>query len=147
MSTYIKLSTLEYPRHIGDIQTDPLGMADYALVEWVDPPSVDASHRAVQLPPVQVAGAWKMAWQVQLMPPPSVVTARQARLALLQAGKLAAVAAAIAALPSPAKEAAQIEWEYATEIRRDWPLVQTLAPVLGMSAADLDALFTAAAAL
>jgi hypothetical protein len=113
----------------------------------VDPPSVDASHRAVQLPPVQVAGAWKMAWQVQLMPPPSVVTARQARLALLQAGKLAAVAAAIAALPSPAKEAAQIEWEYATEIRRDWPLVQTLAPVLGMSAADLDALFTAAAAL
>ena len=78
---------------------------------------------------------------------PSVVTARQARLALLQAGKLAAVAAAIAALPSPAKEAAQIEWEYATEIRRDWPLVQTLAPVLGMSAADLDALFIAAAAL
>jgi hypothetical protein len=147
MSTYIKISTLEYPRHIGDIQTDPLGMADYALVEWVDPPAVSQMHRAVQKPPVKVGQQWMVAWEVQLKPPPSVVTARQARLALLQAGKLAEVAPAIAALPSPAKEAAQIEWEYATEIRRDWPLVQSLAPVLGMSAADLDALFIAAAAL
>ena len=32
MSTYIKLSTLEYPRHIGDIAIDPTSEADYALV-------------------------------------------------------------------------------------------------------------------
>ena len=79
--------------------------------------------------------------------PPTVVSMRQARLALLQAGKLAAVAPAIAALPSPQKEAAQIEWEYSTEVQRSWPLVQTLAQALGMTEADLDALFTAAAAL
>jgi hypothetical protein len=72
---------------------------------------------------------------------------RQARLALLQAGKLAAVDAAIAALPSPAKEAAQIEWEYATEVKRDSQLVTQLAPSLGLDDAALDALFIAAAAL
>lgn len=78
---------------------------------------------------------------------PAVVTMRQARLALLQAGKLADVDTAIAALPSPAKEAAQIEWEYATEVKRDSALVAQLAPALNLDAAALDALFTQAATL
>lgn len=78
---------------------------------------------------------------------PSIVSMRQARLALLQAGKLDDVDAAIAALPSPAKEAAQIEWEYAIEVKRDSQLVTQLAPALGLDDAALDALFIAAAAL
>jgi len=78
---------------------------------------------------------------------PASVTMRQARLALLQAGKLDDVDAAIAALPSPAKEAAQIEWEYATEVKRDSQLVTQLAPALGLADAALDALFTQAATL
>lgn len=77
-------------------------------------------------------------------PPPAVVSMRQARLALLQIGKLADVDAAIAALPSPAKEAAQVEWEYATEVRRDSTLVRQLAPALSLDEAALDALFTLA---
>lgn len=80
-------------------------------------------------------------------PPPSVVTMRQARLALLGVGKLDDVAAAIAGLPSPQKEAAQIEWEYATEVKRDSALVAQLAPALNLDAAALDALFTQAATL
>jgi hypothetical protein len=80
-------------------------------------------------------------------PVPGVVFMRQARLALLQAGKLAAVDTAIAALPSPAKDRAQIEWEYATEVKRDSDLVAQLAPALNLDAAGLDALFTAAASL
>lgn len=78
---------------------------------------------------------------------PDVVTMRQARLALLQAGKLADVEASIAALPSPAKEAAQVEWEYATEVKRNSALVRQLAPALGMDDAALDALFSQAATL
>jgi hypothetical protein len=78
---------------------------------------------------------------------PPMVSMRQARLALLQAGRLADVDAAIAALPSPAKEAAQIEWEYAIEVKRDSQLVTQLAPALGLDDAALDALFIAAAAL
>ena len=80
-------------------------------------------------------------------PVPGVVFMRQARLALLQAGKLSAVDAAIAALPSPAKEAAQIEWEYATEVTRDSALMQQLATAIGLTEADLDSLFTTAAGL
>jgi hypothetical protein len=33
MSSYIKLSTKEFPRRIGDIGIDPAGIADYAIVE------------------------------------------------------------------------------------------------------------------
>lgn len=71
------------------------------------------------------------------------VTMRQARLALLAAGKLEAVTAAVQQVGG----AAQIEWEYATEVRRDWPLVVQLTGVLGMTDADMDALFVQAATL
>jgi hypothetical protein len=78
---------------------------------------------------------------------PEVVTMRQARLALLSAGKLASVDTAINGLPSPQNEAARIEWDYATEVKRDWHLVLMLAPALGLDDAGLDALFVAAAGL
>lgn len=78
--------------------------------------------------------------------PPSV-TMRQARLALLGAGLLDAVEAAIVALPSPQKEAARIEWEYATEVQRSSGLVPMMGEALGLDDAAMDALFIAAAAL
>ncbi len=80
-------------------------------------------------------------------PVPEVVTMRQARLALLGAGLLAQVNTAVANIPGTEGDAARIEWEYAQEVRRDSPLVQSLIPALGMNDASLDALFTAAAAL
>ena len=78
--------------------------------------------------------------------PPSV-TMRQARLALLGAGLLVSVDAAINALPSPQKEAARIEWEYATEVQRSSGLVPMMAAALGLDDTALDALFIGAAAL
>lgn len=72
------------------------------------------------------------------------VSMRQARLALLQAGKLADVDAAIQALPSPHKEAAQIEWEYATEVKRNSTLVKNLMPALGLNDIEMDGLFRVA---
>lgn len=78
---------------------------------------------------------------------PASVTMRQARLALLGAGKLAAVTAAIASLPEPAKTAATITWEYSGEVMRHNGLVSQLGPALGLSEAQIDALFVAAAAL
>lgn len=81
-------------------------------------------------------------------PIPLSVTMRQARLALLNTGHLAGVDAAIAAIPDDIqRQAAQIEWEYAQTVDRNAPFTQTLALALGLSDADLDALFTAAAAL
>lgn len=69
MSTYIKLSTLEYPRHIGDIEIDPAGPTDYAPVQWVEPPSFNpATERIRQLTPVQTDGQWSTAWEVYPIP-------------------------------------------------------------------------------
>ena len=80
-------------------------------------------------------------------PVPQSVTMRQARLALLGAGKLAAVESAIDALPEPQKTAARIEWEYSNELHRNRELVQALAPALGLTSEQLDTLFITASAL
>lgn len=78
---------------------------------------------------------------------PQAVTMRQARLALLQAGHLEKVEAAINSLTSPQKEIAQIEWEYSQEVKRDKELVALLAPALGLDDKQLDDLFVLAAKL
>ena len=76
---------------------------------------------------------------------PASVTMRQARLALLHAGLLDDVEAALAAIPDDtARRAAQIEWEYAQDVERDSPWVQQLATALGLDAAMLDELFITA---
>lgn len=78
---------------------------------------------------------------------PSAVTMRQARLALLGAGLLDDIDAAINGLPSPQKEAARIEWEYSQEVQRHNGFVSVLAPMLGLTEAQTDALFIGAATL
>lgn len=78
---------------------------------------------------------------------PASVTMRQARLALLGVGLLDDVEAAIATLPSPQKEAAKIEWEYSQEVQRSNGFVSVLAPMLGMTAEQIDALFIQASNL
>ena len=79
---------------------------------------------------------------------PQSVTMRQARLALLRAGLLDDVDAAIAAIPDPVqRKAAEIEWEYAQTVDRSSPFTQQLAAGLNLTAEQLDALFTQAAGL
>ena len=75
--------------------------------------------------------------------PPVVVRsidARRLRLALLQLGYLPTVTAAVSTLG----EAAIIDWEYATTIKEDYPLVVALATNLGL---DTEAIFTLAISL
>lgn len=68
---------------------------------------------------------------------PRVLTMRQARLVLNQVGLLGDVEAAVQA----ADRSVQIEWEYATEVRRDWPTLLTLAQALNLDDAALNKLF------
>jgi hypothetical protein len=65
------------------------------------------------------------------------IDARRLRLALLQLNLLDTVEAAISTLG----KAAQIDWEYATEIKENYPLVEALATELNL---DTDAIFTLA---
>ena len=78
---------------------------------------------------------------------PSTVSMRQARLALFQEGLLDQVQSAINAMVEPAKTTTQISWDYATEVNRDDDLVVQLSVQLGLTSADLDALFTLASTL
>ncbi len=76
------------------------------------------------------------------------VTMRQARLALLAAGLLDDVNAALNAIPNEAqRKAALIEWEFSNTVKRDMALVQQLAPTLGQSEPELDDHFEQAAQL
>jgi hypothetical protein len=79
-----------------------------------------------------------------LNPPPGVprqVPRWQARRALLNAGLLDAVEAAVAA----ADRHVQITWEDAPNIVRDSPFIAAIAPSLELTDAQIDALFVAAA--
>ena len=68
---------------------------------------------------------------------PRVVSARQARLLLLNQGLLADVEAMIA----QQDEATRITWEYATEFRRNDPLLVALSQNLGLTEQQVDDFF------
>lgn len=78
MSTYIKLSTLEYPRHEGDIRLEHPEIQEsqtgdtfpcpstYALVVPTDRPAFDeATQTAQEQAPMQVDGVWTQQWLVR----------------------------------------------------------------------------------
>lgn len=102
---------------------------------------LDDAHYAYLLPPGSVPITDEEAAQISAAASvPESVTMRQARLALLASGALTSVNAAVTA----AGEAARIEWEFAQEVRRDWPLVNQLTAALGWTSEQVDALFIAA---
>lgn len=74
---------------------------------------------------------------------PYDVSMRQASLALLNAGLLDDVEALVATLP----RAYQIEWERASKVQRDNPLVEIVRQQQGMTTVQIDDLFTLAATL
>ena len=132
--------------YIGAVQIDPYGPLPHGTTT---PPPDTTGDEVVLWTGVD----WVVLPERPPLPepaPPAVppsVTMRQARLALLGAGLLASVDAAIDSLPRPQKEAAKIEWEYATEVQRSSGLVPMMVVALGLDDAALDALFIGAAAL
>ena len=80
-------------------------------------------------------------------PVPQSITMRQARLALLNAGLLDDVEAAIITMDEAQRAQTQIEWEYAQTVERDNALVAALGPKLGLDDAAIDSLFSMAATL
>ena len=140
-----------FPTHLTDAVLAELGLVPVlpAPQPAYDPLTQDRE----ELPPAGVNGIWTQQWRVVAASPADVaarlarwrgqltVTPRQARLALQQAGLITAVTAWIAA----ADEATRIEWEFALEVRRDWPPITACAAALGLTDEQLDELFTLAA--
>ena len=78
-------------------------------------------------------------------PVPRAVTARQAKRALLAAGVTDAdVEAVLDTLPEPIRSQARIDWRESSEFVRSNPTLVALAPMLGITAAEVDQLFIAA---
>lgn len=78
---------------------------------------------------------------------PQRITARQARLALLDAGLLDDVDAIIEALPANVRAQVRIEWDRATHVERGSQVTQMVVTALGLTAVQVDDLFVAAAGL
>lgn len=74
---------------------------------------------------------------------PTEVTNYQARAALIDAGKFAAVDAAVRGQGVDPKVLAA--WDYGNTFLRSSPFVAAMASILGMASADVDALFVKAA--
>ncbi len=120
-------------------------------VEAAEPPAYDAStHMLAEGDPVRLGEAWRQTWTVTALPPPPVpdeVSRRQAKRALSDAGYLSAANAAIAAIPGKAGDDARIDWADAGYFRRDNQLILAMGKALGLTAAQIDDLFRAAAAI
>ncbi len=122
----------------------------YAELEHDPQPALAAGE---QLQPGEIRedhGRYVQGWVVVPAPAPAVpesVTMRQCRIALLDAGLLDAVQSSIATMPGTEGERARIDWEYALEVRRDWPLIAYMAGDLGLTDEQVDGLFVAASAI
>jgi hypothetical protein len=73
---------------------------------------------------------------------PASITPRQARLKLLEVGLLDELEAVITT-----NRAWQIEWEYATEVKRDSPLIDAVATQAGLTEEQIDQMFKEASKL
>lgn len=79
---------------------------------------------------------------------PQSVTRRQAKQALRLAGKLALVQQAIDAIADPLQRGLmQDEWDESLQFERNRPSLIAMATAIGLSSADIDALFVQAATL
>jgi hypothetical protein len=69
MTTYVKLSTMEFPRYNGDIQADPAGAEDYAPVTDTPPPDFNPERETLAYGvPEQRNNVWYVTWVVNPYP-------------------------------------------------------------------------------
>jgi hypothetical protein len=65
MTSYIKLSTKEYPKHYGDMMIDPIGTEDFAEVFDVDPPHFNPEKQKISVgTPIEKEDGWYMTWDI-----------------------------------------------------------------------------------
>lgn len=127
-------------------------LAEFGLERLHESPRPDADI-VTELEPVRSAeGHWVRVYEGRNLTAEEkrqnmVVTMRQARLALHQAGKLSLVDDAINLIPEPDKSLISIEWEYASTVDRMSPWVSTMGAALGLSDDALDQLFETARTL
>lgn len=96
----------------------------------------------------ETAKKWErlLAWDTQPAPPryvPQTISPLQARRALRQLGVMDTITTFMESRP----EVEQDAWEYCVEVRRDDPIIQGAAAILGLTSAQIDQLFILGARL
>lgn len=140
----------------GQTRTDPSTftaeeIADAGYIAVNDPPEITTTQ-------VLTWNSETVSWEVRdkteqelraeyIASIPTSVTMRQARLALLQQGLLQSVNTTLSTMEGPEGEAARIEWEYASDVERNSPLLQGLTTALGWSEDQVLELFILASSL
>jgi hypothetical protein len=137
MTIFIQIDPQDHNRIIGvfDCPQPALNNVyaiDQSMLDSIAQPCYDPETETVTEHPVP-----------PVLPVPASISPRQARLILLQNNLLTAVEEAIAASSAEI----QIEWEYATEIRRDSPTVAAIGVYLGLTDNQIDDMFRSAAVL
>lgn len=133
--------------------TEYAQVIDEQILEWREFGEGEIpAHKAVLWRPVEKVGSGtaktvtieptRILITYSTPPPflPEFVSPYQARVALLNAGLLDSVNAAVAAAPDSVK----LAWEYATVVERNSPMIAALAGILGLTAEQVDQLFIAA---
>ena len=95
-------------------------------------------------------GQWSLLAQYPAVPTPvpASVTRRQARQALVLAGKFDLVQAALDAIPDATqRKLMQIEWDDSQVFERNRPSLVALGTAIGLSSSQIDDLFRTAATL
>ena len=171
---YVQVSGDTFIRHIHDVEPTHWDEDNFCLVRRLTPDRVErfgvhqlklvtppyynpATQKREHGPALLIDGVWTQNYivsdltadEIEAMRPPvpQSITMRQARLALLNAGLLDDVEAAIITMDEAQRAQTQIEWEYAQTVERDNALVAALGPKLGLDDAAIDSLFSMAATL
>lgn len=131
-------------------QCTPEQLAALEAVEVVETarPELQPGESCAEGAPEYVGGQWRQTWVVTpapAAPVPESVPAHHLRRALRQFGMIAGVNAYMAALPDD--DEMRESWEYAPYFRRDALGIEAARVALGLTGAQVDALFVAAGAV
>lgn len=130
---------------------DQLAALNAAPVSAVAAPTLQDGEMLAEGTPELVGGQWQQSWVVTPAPEPGVpgvpesVPAHHLRRALTQFGMRAAVEAHIAELP--ADDPMRDDWQFAPYFRRDALGIEAARVALGLTEAQVNALFVAAVAV
>jgi hypothetical protein len=150
----IRATSFAYPMSDSDAAS-----VRYARITETDKPTFDPlTHRCEKVPTTSAADPTVREWVVVALTQaeidaayaltvPQIVSMAQARKALSHAGLLATIDAAIAGMAGTAGDDARIDWSTANELWRTGALVQGVGASIGLTSAQIDALFIAAAAI
>lgn len=136
---------VSFPEALTNEMVSPYGAA------FADPAEpVPDGKQIVSTSFVETNGQWAQVHTLEDIPPPTVaeivLSPTQFHTALRVNGLDAAVKTAISEMPDQVQKAsAEVRLEYALSFHRDDPLVASLASAVGLTDAQVDAMWTAAA--